>query len=528
MSQHCGDDKGSSDKMASEKLSCYNRVTASNGVANKDTNDVTAEKASKNDLSSPPKTPDNTLFILGCLIYFTYYMSITVDSQFLSLYYKSKGFDGSTIGWLYSLTPLTTFLMVPFWSMLTAVEGDGKHGSADSGNNINANATKRQIQILYLSIFLATASQVSLAVLDTPVYMMVVIIIAGIFQSPAKPLLDGLMMDHLDDRSKFGKVRVFSNLGSGFGTTLGGWLLSMVKESILNDGQDQKSIRNYLWNMPSGFSLLFVARLILTIPPILLINKLNTKASTKFNKGKIILPSDTAGEQNSDKDSNPPSEGKDRMISFASMARSAGTHYFSDTNHLLFFTCIYIAGASGGVSDAFSYLRYQESGCSTTHMGQSRLLSSAAGAVMFWYSGHISIFLGIQNVIVLSLMCTGARFSLLRFMDRPYYAYLVDLIRGTTYGAFWSSSTIYGSQIGPASLRATTLLLLNGIYNGIGRSSGAILGGEFVALFGTNELFLWCSRINYAMAITMAILYYHQDKNTMKHGYGTTTTKKLK
>lgn len=368
-----GDDKGSSDKMTSKKLSHYNRVTFPDGVANKDTKDVRAETTSKNDSSSPPKTPDNKLFILGCLLYFTYYMSITVDSQFLSLYYKSKGFDGSTIGWLYSLTPLTTFLMVPVWSMLTAVEGDGKHGSADSGTNINGNATKRQIQILYLSIFLATASQVSLAVLDTPMYMMIVIIIAGIFQSPAKPLLDGLMMDHLDDRSKFGKVRVFSNLGSGFGTTLGGWLLSMVKESILNDGQDQKNIQNYLWNMSSGFSLLFLARLILTIPPIFLINKLNTTASTKFNKGEIS-PSDTAekqnsdkdsnppseskdrmiGKQNSDKDSNPPSESKDRMISMTSMARSAATHYFGDTKHFLFFTCVYIAGASGGVSDAFS------------------------------------------------------------------------------------------------------------------------------------------------------------------------------
>ena len=145
-------------------------------------------------------------------------------------------------------------------------------------------------------------------------------------------------------------------------------------------------------------------------------------------------------------------------------------------------------------------------------MGQSRLLSSFAGAVMFWYSGSVTRLLGIENVLVLSLIAAGTRFSLLKQMDHPYYVYLVDLIRNTTYGAFWSSSTIYASQIGPPSLRATMLLLLNGIYNGIGRSTGAIVGGKFEALFGTNNLFMCCSRINYALALVMGIWCYRKSK----------------
>ncbi len=146
-------------------------------------------------------------------------------------------------------------------------------------------------------------------------------------------------------------------------------------------------------------------------------------------------------------------------------------------------------------------------------MGQSRLLSSCAGAAMFWFSGSVTRRLGVQNVLLISMICAGFRFTLLERMDHPYYVYLVDFIRGSTYGAFWSSSTLYASQIGPQSLRGSTLLLLNGIYNGIGRSIGAIVGGKLQAIFGTNNLFLYCARMNYALALVMGAWYNHQRKS---------------
>lgn len=171
-------------------------------------------------------------------------------------------------------------------------------------------------------------------------------------------------------------------------------------------------------------------------------------------------------------------------------------------------------------------LRYQESGCSTTHMGQSRLLSSCAGAVMFWFSGRVTKKLGVQNVLFLSMLCAGVRFSLLKRMDHPYYVYAVDFIRGATFGAFWSSSTLYASKIGPPSLRSSILLLLNGIYNGIGRSTGAVLGGRFQAVFGTNNLFLCCARINYALALVMGIWYNRARKNDLGGEVSPERTKK--
>jgi len=443
-------------------------------------------------------------------------MSIAVDGQFLSLYYKSKGFDATTLGFLYSLTPLTTFLTVPIWSMLTAAGDEKNGGDSNSKSNSNTKSIRRSFKILYLSVLLATASQICLAILDKPKYMTIIIIIAGICQSPVKPMLDGIIMDNLSDRSEIGKVRFFCILVTGFGTNLGGRLLSLVTRDPNEDTNDK-----------NNFNLLFLARVILTIPPILLIRELQVIGSSRIENDDVISSNHTKRETISDKGGQPSSI-KEDPIPMHSIARSVVHYCCKDTAHLLFFACIYVAGSSGGVSDAFSYPRYQESGCSTAHIGQSRLLSSVAGAMMFWYSGRFSKILGTHNLLVLCMTCTASRFLLLKRMDHPSYVYLIDLFRASTYGIFWSSSTIYASQIGPPSLRPTMLLILNGIYNGIGRSTGAILAGKFQALFGVNNLFLWCSRLNYALAMAMAIISYRNYKRGLDHADYTREAKKAK
>ena len=81
---------------------------------------------------------------------------------------------------------------------------------------------------------------------------------------------------------------------------------------------------------------------------------------------------------------------------------------------------------------------------------------------------------------------------------------------------FLSSSTIYASQIGPLGLQRTVLLLLNGVYNGIGRSTGAVMGGKFQAILGIDNLFLCCLRVNYVLALVMGVLYRTEVRQSKK------------
>ena len=328
-------------------------------------------KPNYGNMTLPPRLVDgslsrpNKILILGCLIYFTYSLSISVDSQFLSLYYKSKGFDGTTLGVLYSITPLTTFLTIPLWGMVTKVRVNGNNRkNGNSKSSINKMETTRPFQILFTNIIIATIGQISLVVLDEPIYMMIAITIVGVFQSPAKPMLDGILINHMDDSSDFGKVRFFSILGSGFGTNLGGRLLTMAQKSISNDNlmmrdNDNETIgtkylKEFVSKLSSGFNLLFCARFILTILPIICIQQLKIAATMKTKNGKISVSNDVLNGTNKSIDDQTSESNQEESTSILSVARDVAKYCLRDRNHLLFFLCIYIAGFSGGVSDAFS------------------------------------------------------------------------------------------------------------------------------------------------------------------------------
>jgi hypothetical protein len=90
-------------------------------------------------------------------------------------------------------------------------------------------------------------------------------------------------------------------------------------------------------------------------------------------------------------------------------------------------------------------------------MGMSRLLCSLAGSVMFWYSGELGAWLGMERVMIFSLLSCATRFGLFAVMDAPWYGYIAEMIRGMTFGCFWSTATVYGSQLAPPEVQATTV-----------------------------------------------------------------------
>ena len=127
--------------------------------------------------------------------------------------------------------------------------------------------------------------------------MMVTKIMLGIIHSPTKPMLDALILDHLD-RTYFGKVRLFGVLGSGLGSYLGGKLLIYAKEisaatkNNVVDSFDDVQKFSYLWKKwftdeGKEFNLLFLAHIVLTIPTFLAIQQLqNTNNNNKEQKSK--------------------------------------------------------------------------------------------------------------------------------------------------------------------------------------------------------------------------------------------------
>jgi hypothetical protein len=62
---------------------------------------------------------------------------------------------------------------------------------------------------------------------------------------------------------------------------------------------------------------------------------------------------------------------------------------------------------------------------------------------------------GADKVIVLSLLSYVIRFVIYALMQKPYHGLPAEAMRGVTFAAFWSTSTVYASRIAPPGLGAT-------------------------------------------------------------------------
>jgi hypothetical protein len=205
----------------------------------------------------------------------------------------------------------------------------------------------------------------------------------------------------------------------------------------------------------------------------------------------------------------------------------------------LFFFLVFLVGLSSGATSNFAFLRMRELGASDKLLGACRLLSSMAGAPMFWFSGRIQHYIGaVDRVLVLTLLCYATRFSIYAFMTNHtlHGGLVADVIRGVSFAIFWSTATIYANRIAPPSLGVTMVririsytfcikshsilapffltlfvwvsqpILLNAIYSGLGNSIGAMATGSFQVKLGTRQTFLYAAAIDIFFAVFAAVL----------------------
>jgi MFS family permease len=355
-------------------------------------------------------------FVFLASFYFIYSMAIGCILPFLPLYYRSLGHGGAIIGMIGSISPFTSFLVGPLWGIV-------------------ADKVQNPFFVLYLTSIMSLIAQLLVFVMDDPWHIMIMVCVTSLFSTPIKPLIDSLVMRLLSDRSQFGKLKMFSILGSGVATSVVG--------RFLKDGEDRPDQLSshevdYLisfWGSLTGFKALFFGYAALHVPTffciryfqILYNQKMHQTEETRKNKVR-------------------------RSLRIKDVLAIIGR----DKTIMFFFSLVYTMGISAGFGENFVYVRFKEVGATGKEMGLSRLLSSIGGAIMFWHSGRISSALGMERVMALSFLIVSIRFTLIYLMDYGYFAgYMAETFRGSTFGFFWSTATVYASALAPEEVQVT-------------------------------------------------------------------------
>jgi len=397
-------------------------------------------KVSTTNVSSPhPKRiRDNpNIPMLIRVLFLTYYASLGALMPYLPVYYHSLGHGGLIIGLLGAVKPLTTFLVAPFWGII----------SDQSSNKFKA---------LYATFLVSLAGQLLVAFRTDVPFLMTMVFITAFFNAPVKSLIDSIVLDHLKDKSHYGKMRLWGQLGFGLGSSGVGILLSKSRGAVQDYGELDISEHwptaaritaqtlYKLWMNITGYRLLFFAYAALSIPCFL---ALKTFEELDRAEGKIKKIKE---EKNEDKGKR---EDSTRTLQGFQLL-------FKNADALLFFFLVFVVGTSSGVIENFAYVRMREVGGTGKAMGLSRLVSSAAGAPMFWFSGPLLQKLGADRVLILSLLSYVIRFLIYACMRNPYHGLPAEALRGITFAAFWSTGTIYAHRISPDGMSTTMVSFL--------------------------------------------------------------------
>ena len=141
------------------------------------------------------------------LTFLFFYASLGSLFPYLPVYYHSLNLPGSWIGFLGAVNPLTTFLISPIWGAV-------------------ADATGRHRSILLFTFAASLITRCSMVLSDRFWWLATAVFVTACLQAPVRPLLDSSVMTMLSDKSAYGKMRLYGQLGFGLGSSLVGLLIS--------------------------------------------------------------------------------------------------------------------------------------------------------------------------------------------------------------------------------------------------------------------------------------------------------------
>ncbi|KAL7570513.1 hypothetical protein ACA910_004289 [Epithemia clementina (nom. ined.)] len=427
------------------------------------------------------------------ILFLFYYGSLGSLMPYLPVYYHSLGHGGQIIGMLGAVKPFTTFLVAPLWGAIS-----------DQTNN--------PFLILKVTFWVSLVGQLLVGVYHNHHYIMTMVFLTALFNAPVKSLLDSIAMDHIADRTLYGRLRLWGQMGFGLGSSAVGHLLTKSKHQSWSDELSfsasfdemvapfpvvlQTAIRfvSKCWRSLTGYKLCFLSYAALSVPTLFCINAFE-RLDRENTESKMKNETEEVAANNGDRNKKKEDTSVKHGLSLV----------FRNADAMLFFFLVLVVGISSGVVENFAYVRIREVGGTGTEMGISRLVSSMAGAPMFWFSGPLTTLLGVDRVLVISLLSYALRFVNYATMRNAYHGLPAEALRGVTFAAFWSSATIYAHKVSPPGLHATMLMLVNALYGGLGQSLGAIIGGALQHKLGTVQTFLYSAAVDFALVIVMVV-----------------------
>ncbi|XP_025155037.1 major facilitator superfamily domain-containing protein 6 isoform X2 [Harpegnathos saltator] len=358
--------------------------------------------------------------------------------------------------------------------------------------------------------------------------LLLLVIVGEFFSAPAITLADSAVITLLgEDADRYGHQRMFGSLGWGLAMFFVG--IALDHSTAFPDHPCKPDLREKNYTICFAiFSVLMGAALITATqinfkydfmpaepevekPPAELTREeqLQNQLSQQLN-----LP----GLQDSSAAVDPkpqPPEGKTKM--FAQTTKEIPEwvtvlKQFKDLKCASFLFVAWFMGFGIGLIFTFLFWHLQDYGGSPTLFGVASVINHISEIFAYFFSFKLIRQIGHVKVLCLGLGGNVLRFLYISWLRKPWWVLPFEFIQGITHAAVWAACCSYIAHNTPPQLRSSAQGVLQGLHHGLGRGCGAVIGGMFVAAYGTTTTFraygLICIVV---LAIFVFINFYRKD-----------------
>lgn len=173
------------------------------------------------------------------------------------------------------------------------------------------------------------------------------------------------------------------------------------------------------------------------------------------------------------------------------------------------FLVVLCLGSVYGFLEYFLFWYLLDLGAPNYMLGLTISIGGLAGFVFLYESKWFLDKLGAVNVIMLSGLVYCARLVGYSYIGKhPTWCIPLEGLEAMTFHLLWVAIGTYGAEFAPKGLKSTVQSCVGGIYFGVGRSTGSLVGGTAMYFLGAETAFRIMGCVAALASLTYGVVYY--------------------
>ncbi|KAF7998298.1 hypothetical protein HCN44_009696 [Aphidius gifuensis] len=164
----------------------------------------------------------------------------------------------------------------------------------------------------------------------------------------------------------------------------------------------------------------------------------------------------------------------------------------------------FVLGTAWGYIESFLFWLIQDLGGSRSLMGITITVGGIAGIPLLVLSGPIINKIGHANVLVIGFVFYAVRLVGYSLIYNPWLCLVFEALESVTTSLSFTAAVTYAAKLSTTTTDTSIQGLLGGLYYGVGKGCGSLIGGFLIKAVGTRPTY----QIFAAVTFFMGIVYF--------------------